>query len=92
MSWTAERARVASLSRSRSADDPDLQAARLNLCAERLAAHVAKVVAEAPPLSPAQRDRIAVLLRGGAAPPGTATTVRPDLGAQEGNVVRGGAA
>jgi len=60
--------------------------------AEKLAEHVAKVVAEAPPLSPAQRDRIAVLLRGGAAPPGTTTTVRPDLGAQEGNVVRGGAA
>ena len=34
--------------------------------AERLAEHVAKVVAQAPPLTPAQRDRIAVLLRGGA--------------------------
>jgi len=66
MSWTSERARVASLSRSRTADDPDLLAARLNLRAERLAAHVAKVVGEAPALTPAQRDRIAVLLRGGA--------------------------
>lgn len=66
MSWTVERARVASLSRSRPVDDPELQAARLNLRAELLAAHVAKVVAEAPPLSPAQRDRIAILLRGGA--------------------------
>jgi len=90
--WTQERARVAGLSRDRAPDDPELLTARLNLRAERLAAHVAKVVAEAPPLTPAQRDRIAVLLRGGAAPPGTTTTVRPDLGAQEGNVVRGGAA
>ena len=32
----------------------------------RLAEHVARVVAEAPPLTPAQRDRIAILLRGGA--------------------------
>lgn len=34
--------------------------------AEKLAEHVAKVVAQAPPLTPAQRDRIAALLRGGA--------------------------
>jgi hypothetical protein len=64
-SWTIERARVASLSRSRAPDDPDLVNARLNLKAERLADHVARVVAQAPPLSPAQRDRIAALLRGG---------------------------
>lgn len=64
MSWTSERARVASLSRSRTADDPDLVGARLNLRAERLADHVAKVVNAAPPLSAAQRDRIAALLRG----------------------------
>jgi len=66
MSWTAERARVASLSRFRTPDDPDLAKARLDLRAECLAEHVAKVVAEAPPLTPAQRDRIAILLRGGA--------------------------
>jgi len=63
MSWTSERARVASLSRSRSADDPDLLAARQRLRADRLAAHVARVVAQAPPLTTAQRDRIAVALR-----------------------------
>jgi len=40
--------------------------AERDLAAEKLAAYVAKVVAQAPPLSPAQRDRIAVLLRGGA--------------------------
>jgi hypothetical protein len=65
MSWTAERARVASLSRSRTPDDPDLIAARDNLKAARLEVYIAKVVAAAPPLTPAQRDRLALLLRGG---------------------------
>lgn len=65
MSWTAERARVASLSRSRAADDPDLIEARRNLKAERLADHIARTVAEWPRLTPAQLDRLAILLRGG---------------------------
>ena len=34
--------------------------------AERLAEYVERTLAAAPPLTPAQRDRIAVLLRGGA--------------------------
>jgi excisionase family DNA binding protein len=38
-----------------------------DLKAERLAEHVKRVVDAAPPLSPAQRDKIAALLRGGAA-------------------------
>lgn len=58
-----ERGRVASLTRSRSADDPELIEARTNLAAEKLAAYVSAVVAEAPPLTDAQRDRIAALLR-----------------------------
>jgi hypothetical protein len=66
MSWKAERARVASLSRSRPADDPDLIAARLNLRAERLADYIRKTVDSAPPLTAEQRDRLAVLLRGAA--------------------------
>jgi hypothetical protein len=64
--WTHERARVASLSRSRTADDPDLVEARRNMRAERLADHIAKVVAQAPPLSNEQREKLAQLLRGGA--------------------------
>ncbi len=64
--WTHHRARVAALSRDRAPNDPDLQGARRDLRASMLAEHVAKVVAKAPPLTPAQRDRIAVLLRGGA--------------------------
>ncbi len=65
-SWQHHRARVASLSRDRAPNDPEIIAERRNMRAERLADYVAKVVAEAPPLTPAQRDRIAVLLRGGA--------------------------
>lgn len=66
MSWTAERARVASLSKSRKPDDPQLVDARRDLRAARLEAYVAEVVAAAPPLTADQRDRIAALLRGGA--------------------------
>lgn len=66
MSWKAERARVASLSRSRTPDDPKLIEARRNLRAERLADHIAKALAGSPPLTDEQRASIAVLLRGGA--------------------------
>ena len=65
MSWTAERARVASLTRSRTPDDPDLVEARRNLKAARLEQYIERVVDEAPPLTQAQRDRLAGLLRGG---------------------------
>lgn len=65
--WTHYRGKVAALSRSRSDDDPELVDARRNMRAERLAEHIARVVAEAPPLTAEQRDRLAVLLRGGAA-------------------------
>lgn len=67
MSWTKDRARVASLSRSRAADDPELLQARRNLREAKLAEHIAKAVAEAPPLTDEQRDRLATLLRGEAA-------------------------
>jgi len=63
LSWTSERARVASLTRSRPADDPDLVAARLRLKAARVEDYIARVVSEAPPLTPEQRDRLASLLR-----------------------------
>ncbi len=65
--WRSTRARIASLSRSRSADDPDLIEARRDLAAERLAEHIERVVAAAPPLSREQRDRLALLLRSGSA-------------------------
>jgi hypothetical protein len=65
VSWTHERARIASLSRSRTPDDPELVDARRNLRAERLADYIRRTVDSAPPLSAEQRDRLALLLRGG---------------------------
>lgn len=59
------RGRVAALTRSRTPDDPELLSARRDLAADVIAQHVAKVVAKAPPLTPAQRDRIGAILRGG---------------------------
>lgn len=50
--------------------DPEAEAlARRDLAAAKIESYVAKVVAEAPPLSPEQRDRLAMLFRpsGGAA-------------------------
>jgi hypothetical protein len=63
--WTTHRARIAGLSRSRKADDPELVSARQELKAARLADYVARVVATAPPLTDAQKHRIASLLAGG---------------------------
>lgn len=62
---THYRAKVASLTRSRSDNDPQLLAARTDLRAERLAEQIARTVAEWPPLTPSQLDRLAILLRGG---------------------------
>ena len=62
--WTSERARLASLSRSRTPYDPYLIAARRNLRAARLEDYIRRTVDAAPPLTAEQRDRLAVLLRG----------------------------
>lgn len=65
------RARLGSISATarRRPDDADaahaVQVARREYAAESLADHIRKVVAEAPPLTPEQRDRLTVLLRGG---------------------------
>ena len=65
--WQSERARIAGLSSrpNRAPDDPQLVEARLNLRALRLEEHIRKVLADAPPLSDEQRNRIAALLRTG---------------------------
>ena len=64
--WTVERARHASLTRSRTADDPDLLAARRDLRAARLEDYISKTLAEAPPLTDEQKSALAaLLLRGG---------------------------
>jgi len=66
MSWTHERAKVAALSRSRTPDDPELLDAKRRMHALRLEEHVRRVVAEAPPFTAAQRDRLVTIIRGGA--------------------------
>lgn len=61
------RGRVAALTRSRPPDDPELVAARQDLKALRLEAHVRKVLTEAPRPTDEQLQRIASLLRAGGA-------------------------
>jgi len=67
MSWTQERARVASLSRSRTPDDPALITARRDLRAARAEDYIRRLVDAAPELTAEQLDKLAVLLRGGEA-------------------------
>lgn len=61
--WTHYRAQVASLSRSRNADDPELIEARQKLKALKLEEYVSSVVSTAPPLTAEQSNKIAALLR-----------------------------
>jgi hypothetical protein len=63
MSWTHERGRLNALQRHRPADDPEIEIARRDLRAARLEHYIRKAVDAAPPLTPAQRDRLALLLR-----------------------------
>lgn len=68
MSTTTEaRARVAALARHRPDDLPALNAARTTLKFSRAEQYVRELVEGAPPLTEAQRDRLALLLRPGAA-------------------------
>ena len=46
---------------------PGALEARRELTAERIASYVERVLADAPPLTNEQRERLALLLRGGAA-------------------------
>lgn len=62
MSWTAERARVASLSRSRAPHDPDLVRARRDLRAARAEDYIRDLVDQAPPLTEEQRAKLAAIL------------------------------
>lgn len=56
---------MAHLSRSRKPNDPDLVEAKRKMREELWIERVEKLVAEAPPLSEEQLDRIAALLRNG---------------------------
>ena len=57
---------VANIARHRP-DSQELADARRDLAAEKLAAYIRRTVDAAPPLTTEQRDRLALLLRGGAA-------------------------
>lgn len=58
------RARIASLSRDRAADDPELLEARESYWHASWSDRVKKLVADAPPLSRADLQEIATLLGG----------------------------
>ncbi len=58
-----ERARIAATRRHRP-NDPKTDELAAKFKSDRLAQHIRRVVDSAPPLTPAQRDRLAVLLRG----------------------------
>ena len=60
-----ERARVASLSRDRGPDDPELIEAKRNLRALMLETRVRTALAADPPLSPEHIERIMAVLAGG---------------------------
>lgn len=60
------RRRIASAGGAATAGWPDAEARRADLAADRLEAHIRKVVDAAPPLTAAQRDRLAALFRPGA--------------------------
>lgn len=64
MSWTAERARLVSLTRSRTPDDPALVAARRNLKAARAEEYLRKLVDSRPEITDEQRARLVALLEG----------------------------
>lgn len=61
MTWTKTRSEIAhAIKRDPDADTTDL---RRRLKAERLEEYIQRTVDAAPPLTPEQRDRLALLLR-----------------------------
>ena len=60
------RAMIAAIERHNGPDDPRIPPLRTILATEGLAEHIQNVVDSWPPPSPAQRDRLALLLSPGA--------------------------
>ncbi len=58
-----DRARIAALRRHHP-NDPKTHELAASFKADRLAQHIQRVVDSAPPLSQAQKDRLAILLQG----------------------------
>ncbi|MFN8081261.1 MAG: hypothetical protein U0Q19_17020 [Kineosporiaceae bacterium] len=67
MSFTKARSAYANGVRSNLPQE-ELGELRTAMAAERLAEHIERVVAQAPPLTAEQRDRLALLLRPSASP------------------------
>lgn len=64
---TTRRLQATHAAQVRHHPEADSTERRRDLAASRLADYIARVVDAAPPLTPAQRDRLALLLRGGEA-------------------------
>lgn len=64
--WTHHRAKVASLSRVRPEDDPELIEARRDLKASRLEQAAREAAESLPPLTVEQARRVAAILQGAA--------------------------
>lgn len=62
LSLAAQRAKIARTQRARGAAHPDTIATRRDYAAARLESYVEEVVASGPPLTEAQRRRIAAIL------------------------------
>ena len=56
------RASLAAIVRYNSTDDPRIPALRARITAERLEEHIEQALASKPPLTTAQRERLAVLI------------------------------
>ena len=65
--WTKSRSELATLAKTHDKSDPVMIAKRAELRALKLEDHVRRVLAEAPPLTDEQREKIAQLLRVSAA-------------------------
>ena len=61
MSWQKTRSKIARAVRDHHPES-EITALRRDLRAERLEEHVRRIVDQAPPLTPEQRSRLAVLL------------------------------
>jgi hypothetical protein len=61
--WTKARSRLGNAVQLHGKDSPQAAQARVDFRALKLEDHVRKVIGEAPPMSDAQRERIASLLR-----------------------------
>lgn len=65
MSWTSDRARLAALIRDHPEDHDAIAVARRDLRAARAEAYVRELVDTFPPLTEAQRAKLALILHGG---------------------------